>query len=128
MLKLIYTDDSFQLERLSQSVETWIKNRAIFALRTTQNFYLEPSSAAFLVVSDLALLDELKQLKETCDDILDITVCDAEYSEVSLKGHWVTSDEGDCSGSFICKLSDHAELLLESIWKMSQDSAPVRED
>ena len=128
MLKLIYTDDSFQLERLSQSVETWIKDRAVLALRTTQNFYLEPSSASFLVLSDLSLLAELKQLKETCDDILDIALCDAEYSEVSLKGYWVTNDEGDCSGTFICKLGDRTELLLEKVWQASQNSTPVREE
>ena len=128
MLKLIYTDESFRLERLTQSVETWVKDRAIFALRTTQNFYMEPSSAAFLVLSDLSLLAELQKLKENTDDILDITVSDAEYSEVSLKGHWVTYDEGDCSGVFVAKLGNHAELLLETIWNLSQDSAPVRED
>ncbi|AFY37339.1 hypothetical protein Lepto7376_0966 [[Leptolyngbya] sp. PCC 7376] len=128
MLKLIYTDESFRLERLTQSVETWMKDRAVFALRTTQNFYMEPSSASFLVLRDLPLLVELVQLKQDCDDILDIAICDAEYSEVSLKGHWVTNDEGDCSGTFICMLGDRAELLLETVWQVSQDSTPVREE
>ncbi|OKH19035.1 alr0857 family protein [[Limnothrix rosea] IAM M-220] len=128
MLKLIYTDESFRLERLTQSVETWIRDRAVLALRTTQNFYLEPSSAAFLVLKDLPLLAELVEIKGDCDDILDIAVCDAEYSEVSLKGHWVTNDEGDCSGTFICKLGDRPELLLEKVWQASQNSAPVREE
>ncbi len=128
MLKLIYTDESFRLERLTQSVETWLKDRAVLALRTTQNFYMEPSSAAFLVLKDLPLLTELVQLKRDCDDILDIAVCDAEYSEVSLKGYWVTNDEGDCSGTFICKLGDRTELLLEKVWQASQNSTPVREE
>ena len=128
MLKLIYTEDSFRLERLTQAVETWVKERALLALRTTQNFYLEPSSASFLVLRDLPILKDLAALQRDCDDILAIAVCDAEYAEVSLKGHWITHDEGDCSGAFVCMLGDRAELLLEKVWQLSQASTPVPED
>jgi hypothetical protein len=128
MLKLIYTDEDFCLARLTQPLESWLKDRVVLALRTSQNFYLEPSSASFLVLRDLPLLADLRSLARDCEDILAIAVCDAEYCEVSLKGHWVTSDEGDCCGMFICALGDRPELLLEKVWFASQASIPVPAD
>lgn len=128
MLKLIYTDDNFRLERLTQSMENWVKDRAVLALRTTQNFYLEPSSASFLVLKDLPFMADLHGMQRDCEDILAIAACDAEYAEVSLKGHWVTNDEGDCVGVFVCVLGDRPELLLEKVWQASQNSIPVTEE
>lgn len=128
MLKLIYTDGDFCLVRLNQSLENWLTERAVLALRTAQNFYLEPSSASFLVLRDLPLVADLGVLVRDCGDILAIAFCDGDYSEVSLQGHWVTSDEGDCCGLFICALGDRLELLLERVWLASQVSIPVPED
>lgn len=128
MLKLIYTDDNFRLERLTQSMENWVRDRSVLALRTTQNFYLEASSASFLVLKDLSFMADLYRMQRDCEDILAIAACDAEYAEVSLKGHWVANDEGDCSGVFVCVLGDRPELLLEKVWQASQNSVPVPED
>ncbi|MGB2925757.1 MAG: alr0857 family protein [Limnothrix sp.] len=129
MLKLIYTDDNFRLERLAQSLEIWIKSRIVLALRTTHNFYLEPSSATFLVLRHSPLMADLQAIQgDYGNDVFEIVPCDLEYAEVQLHGHWITSEGGYCTGMFVCVLGDRPESLLEQIWQASQHSVIVAED
>lgn len=40
MLKLTYTETSFHLECLTQSLEEWVAQRVILALRVGQSLYV----------------------------------------------------------------------------------------
>ncbi|MEM9926593.1 MAG: alr0857 family protein, partial [Cyanobacteria bacterium P01_D01_bin.50] len=59
MLKLTYTENSFYLELLTQSVEEWIQARVILTLRVGQSLCVEPSTASFLLPVDLPGLGQL---------------------------------------------------------------------
>jgi len=121
MLKLTYTESGFHLERLAQSLEDWVTQRVILALRVATDFYLEPSTAAFLLPADLSELSVLETLiqREQTDEI-GLSVCDAEYVEVSLRGTWLSDDPDSEEGVFVTVMSDRTEFFLFKLWHEAQ--------
>lgn len=122
MLKLIYSDDNFSLERLTQSLETWVGDRMLVSVRAGQDFYLEPSTASFLISVDMPVMVTVQEAQLECANILDITPCDGEYFEICLQGIWVTETAEDGSGIFVCVLGDRLETLLSELWQSSRCS------
>ncbi|MHC5726844.1 MAG: alr0857 family protein, partial [Nostoc sp.] len=47
MLKLTYTESSFDLECLTLSLEQWVAQRVILSLRVGQGLCIEPNTASF---------------------------------------------------------------------------------
>ncbi|NEQ22384.1 MAG: hypothetical protein F6K28_24995 [Microcoleus sp. SIO2G3] len=119
MLKLTYTENGFSLERLSQSLEEWVTTRVILALRAASSLCVEPSTASFLLPSDLPQLNHLERIREG-EDAIAITICDAEYIEVSLQGTWMTSDSDGETGIFVTSMSYAVEFFLLKLWEESQ--------
>lgn len=127
MLKLTYVETGFHLEHLTQSLEEWVALRVILNVRVGEYIYAEPSTAAFLLPTDLPELDLLAtevQLSPATDAI-DLSACDAEYVEVSLKGTWLASNAETSEGIFVTTLSYAAEYLLFKLWQASQMGATV---
>ncbi|BAY12003.1 alr0857 family protein [Calothrix sp. NIES-2098] len=118
MLKLTYTENSFSLEYLEDSLENWLNQRVILALHSGTNIYIESSQAGFLVPAESPHLTDLKQLNQA--NILEICPCDAAAMEVILKGTWITSNTESATGMFVTTMSKSAELLLEQLSKTEQ--------
>ena len=125
MLKLTYTENGFHLEHLTQSLEDWMKTRVLLYWRAATSFYVEPSTASFLLRTDSSNLADLKVVEKDHPEIVSISFCDAEYVEITLKGTWLASDPNSEEGIFTCALSDRAELLLEQLWVEAQLGASV---
>ncbi|MDZ8053219.1 MAG: alr0857 family protein [Aulosira sp. ZfuVER01] len=118
MLKLTYTENSFNLEYLEESLEDWVNQRVILTLHSGTNIYIESSQAAFLVSAESSHLADLKKLNQA--NILEICPCDASAVEVILKGTWITSNSESATGIFVTVLSKSAELLLETLSQTEQ--------
>jgi len=127
MLKLTYIETGFHLEYLTQSLEEWVALRVILNLRVSEYIYVEPSTAAFLLPTDLPGLDLLAAEMQLCSatDAIDLSTCDVEYVEVSLKGTWLASDAETAEGIFVTTLSYTAESLLFKLWQEAQMDATV---
>ncbi len=123
MLKLTYTDNNFSIERLSESLEDWLNIRVLVCLRAATSIYVEPSTASFLIPTNLPYWEDLKALQIENDETIELNICDAEYLEIILQGTWVTSEEHSDEGVFICVLSRKAEILVNQLWQESQISA-----
>ncbi|HEY9692471.1 MAG TPA: alr0857 family protein [Oculatellaceae cyanobacterium] len=119
MLKLTYTENSFYLERLAQPLEDWVTQRVILALRVGQSFCVEPSTAAFLLPADLPLTALETLVQREGGDAIALSVCDAEYVEVSLEGSWLSAPE-DTEGVFVAAMSDRLEFFLFKLWQDAQ--------
>ncbi|WP_193196892.1 alr0857 family protein [Nostoc sp. MG11] len=115
MLKLTYTENSFSLEMLNESLEDWVNTRVILALRSHTKIYIEPSTAAFLLPGNLPHLADVAQ-----ENIVELCSCDADLVEVILKGTWLTSDTDNEVGIFVTALSKSAELLLNQLSQSEQ--------
>ena len=153
MLKLIYTENSFYLERLAQSLEEWVTTRTLVSLRAGASFYIEPSTASFLLPADLPHLRELEVFvqQDTTDAIAEsgaeafghafakgdaartrtpiaLSICDAQYVEVSLQGTWLTSDPEDEEGIFVTAMNYAVEFFLYQLWQEANHRASVPKD
>ncbi|NJO43845.1 MAG: hypothetical protein HC769_32835 [Cyanobacteria bacterium CRU_2_1] len=122
MLKVAYTQTGLHLEYLTQPIETWIASRVVLALRTSQRLVIECSFASILFPADLTTrsdLDAIAQQEPT--GTLVISVCDAEYVEVSLRGTWLAIDSSDgLEGTFVSTLKPETERVLFQLWQESQ--------
>jgi hypothetical protein len=118
MLKLTYTENTFHLEHLNESLPDWVSKRVILALCSATKLHLEPTTATFLIANDSSLIADLEQLSQ--ENILEICPCDASSVEIILKGTWLTSDLDSTTGIFVTKLSQLAELLLQNLFKTQQ--------
>lgn len=129
MLKLTYTENGFYLERLAGSLEEWLTARVTLALRAASSIWVEPSTASFLLPADLPQLTDLEALvlrDET--ETIALSICDAEYVEVSLKGTWMTSDPSGEEGVFVVNLCDRTEFFLCKLWQESQAYVSATQD
>ncbi|MBD2725259.1 hypothetical protein H6G96_02715 [Nostoc sp. FACHB-892] len=126
MLKLTYTESSFYLECLTLSLEEWVAQRVILALRVGQSFCIEPSTASFLLPVDLPGVEVLKaEVKKDDREIIALSACDAEYMEVTLRGSWLLDSSKDAVGVFFTTMNDRAEFFLHKLWQEAQACASV---
>jgi hypothetical protein len=124
MLKLTYTDRSFYLECLTLSLEEWVAQRVILAMRVGQCLCVEPSTASFLLPIDLPGVEVLKdEVKRDDREIITLCACDTEYMEVTLRGSWLSDGSEDAVGVFVTTISDRAEFFLHKLWQESQESS-----
>ncbi len=122
MLKLTYTESSFYLECLTLSLEEWVAQRVILALRVGQSLCIEPSTASFLLPVDLPGVEMLKaEVKRDDREIIALSACDAEYMEVTLRGSWLLDSSKDAVGVFFTTMSDRAEFFLHKLWQEAQE-------
>jgi hypothetical protein len=126
MLKLTYTESSFDLECLTLSLEEWVAQRVILALRVGQSLCIEPNTASFLLPVDLPGVEVLKaEVKRDDREIIALCACDAEYMEVTLRGSWLSASSKDSVGVFVTTMSDRAEFFLHKLWQEAQSCASV---
>jgi hypothetical protein len=126
MLKLTYTENGFYLECLTQSLETWVAQRVILALRVSQALRVEPTTASFLLPLDLPGVERLKtELKHHDSAIIGLSNCDAEYLEITLEGSWLCDGNDDAVGVFVTTMSYSAEFILDKLWQEAQVCAAV---
>lgn len=129
MLKLTYTENGFRLEHLAQSLEDWVTNRVLLALRSGTGFYLEPSTAAFLLPADLPYLSELeKAAQDEASESITLGLCDDDSVEVVLQGTWLASEPDSDEGIFVTVMSDRTEFFLCKLWEESQVGVSVLND
>jgi hypothetical protein len=129
MLKLTYTESSFNMERLAQSPEQLVGRRGMLAMRVGQKFVVEPSSAAFLLPIDLDAMSMLEEaIREERNDTIALCQADEQYAEVSLGGTWITTDVRGESGVFVTVSSDRVEFLLLKLWQEAQAGASVAKE
>ncbi|MCW5317633.1 hypothetical protein GTQ43_28815 [Nostoc sp. KVJ3] len=126
MLKLTYTESSFDLERVTLSLEEWVAQRVILALRVGQSLCIEPSTASFLLPVDLPGVEVLKtEVKRDDREIIALCACDTQYLEVTLQGSWLSDSSKDVVGVFFTTMSDRAEFFLHKLWQEAQACASV---
>lgn len=124
MLKLTYTENGFYLELLAQPLEEWVTARVMLALRTGTSLCVEPSSASFLLPTDLPQLQALERQGQT-EDAMALCLCDADYVEVSLQGTWLSSDADAEEGIFVTVMSYAVEFFLFKLWQEAQTMTSV---
>lgn len=121
MLKLSYTESGLHLERLSASLEHFVQQRVLLALRLAQPFHLEPSTASFLLVLDEPSWEELEDVLIEEGDRRTVAVpTDEDLIEVTVEGTWLADTEEAEDGTFVAALSDEAERFIYRLWAVTE--------
>lgn len=121
MLKLTYTENGFNLERLAQSLEDWVTARVILSLRAGWHICVEPSTASFLLPDDLPGIERLEiEARHEDSEIVSVSACDVDYVEISLRGSWVSATSESDEGVFVVTMSDRTEFFLFKLWQQAQ--------
>ena len=106
MLKFTYTETSFHLERLAQSLEELVATRVILAMRVGQSLCVEPITASFLLPSNLAGLHYFEtEVKQEDLEVISVCAADAEFVEISLYGTWIAAVLAGAGGPFLSAFS-----------------------
>lgn len=121
MLKLTYTENGFNLERLAQSLEDWVTTRVILSLRAGWHICVEPSTASLLLPADLPGIERLEiEARREDSEIISVSACDVDYVEICLRGSWVSATSESDEGVFIVTMSDRTEFFLFKLWQQAQ--------
>ncbi|MGF1499962.1 MAG: alr0857 family protein [Elainellaceae cyanobacterium] len=126
MLRLIYTETGLDLKVIDQPVEEWIALRRSLAHRTGHVFRSEACTASFLLPKHLRQMEVLRRWLE-CDRAsgINLALADAEFMEVSLTGHWITSYPADAEGVFVAALHPRLEAVIAELWEKACDRTPT---
>jgi hypothetical protein len=126
MLKLIYTETDLHIEKLATSVEEWISQRVLLALRVGSRIVVEPTSASFGLATGLAGWSELEHLiGREAHETVTLSVCDADLIEIGLEGYWLSESPQQDEGIFVTHLPAKVESSLLELWQAYHQHQPV---
>jgi hypothetical protein len=126
MLKLIYTETDLHIEKLSTSVEEWVSQRVLLALRVGNKISVEPTGASFGLSTSLTGWPELEHLiGREASDIVSLSVCDDELIEIGLEGYWLCQNPVSEEGVFVTHLPSIVENTLLAMWETFNDRQPM---
>ncbi len=125
MLKLIYTETDLHIEKLTASVEEWIGQRVLLALRVGDKVVVEPMNASFSLSTNLAGWNDLEYLicREASDSVA-LSICDADSIEIGLEGYWLASNCNSEEGVFVTHLPPKVEASLLEVWQVHRCYEP----
>ncbi|KKI98303.1 alr0857 family protein [Prochlorothrix hollandica] len=121
MLKLIYTETGFHLERVAAPLEVLVTQRVALALRFGQTLHLEPGKASFLIpahTEELLNLELSLPLEES--QRLTIASVDEGLVELTVTGTWLAATATADEGLFFTVFSDRTEFLIHKVWQASK--------
>jgi hypothetical protein len=126
MLKLIYTETDLHIEKLTASVEDWIGQRVLLALRVGKKVVVEPMNASFSLSTNLAGWNDLEYLIcREANEAVALSICDADSIEIGLEGYWLASSCTSEEGVFVTNLPPKVETALLKMWQLYHCCEPL---
>jgi hypothetical protein len=125
MLKLTYTENGLQMERVAAPLEVLVAQRVVLALRAGQRLHIEPGRSSFLLPANVPGLVQLERiLRLEQHQTIDITPVDDAFVEVTVEGSWIAETVAANEGIFVTAVSDMAEFLVMRLWESTQTQVP----
>lgn len=128
MLKLAYTETDLHIEKLATSVEEWVIQRILLALRVGSKVAVEPMNAAFGISTNLDGWNDLEYLIcREASDTVSLAVCDVDVIEISLEGYWLSGGSHGDEGLFVTQLPSAVETSIVELWQAAHQKQPLFE-
>ncbi|WP_310488681.1 alr0857 family protein [Chamaesiphon sp. VAR_69_metabat_338] len=125
MLKLTYSEFGLRLEQIDASLEQWVMQRTILALRISEPLYVQSGNASFLVPT-AAVRASLDRSQMTClPNPISFCYVDRDFYEVNIAGVWLAKNTDVCEGILAAELGDLAESAVYRLWESSQPQVPT---
>jgi hypothetical protein len=123
MLKIIHTEDNFQVEILPQPLEEWLGSRVLLSVRAKNPIFIEPITRSFPVKLNPYLLTTLEQ--NIKNDKVKLEKCDPEFVDIVIEGSWVSFSPHSELGIFVTTLNEKVECILHQLWLQTQSFTSV---
>jgi hypothetical protein len=118
MLKLTYTDEGLLLNHLNQSLDNWVSNRILLALRSGIPFWIESTKVCFMLPMNLPCINQLiDSLGGELNNTLELALYDKSQMELKLFGTWLSSHPDNEEGVFVCNYNDKIEDSIDMLLK-----------
>jgi hypothetical protein len=126
MLKLQYTEAGLHVEQIHQSVEVWLSQRSVLAVSTGQSFWVEKSTASFLLAADAIAGKMVKTyIQHESSGAIALDVAEAGYLEITIQGIWTAASSTTHEGVFIVGFETELEEAIAHWWHQSQAAHSV---
>jgi hypothetical protein len=128
MLKLAYTETDLHIEKLTTSIEEWVVQRTLLAVRVGNKVTVEPMNAAFGISSSLDGWSDLEYLiGREASETVSLSVCDLDTIEITLEGYWLSYGSYSDEGLFVTHLPPAVESSIVDLWQASRQQQPLFE-
>lgn len=121
LIILRYFEDDFYIETSSMSLEGFITQRAITALRSGQALVVQPGYGSFELPSNLPEFSRFMLIVRNSENgPIVINHLDADYVEITIRGTWLASSSVSLSGIMLMSSSEEIISSLYRIWHEHQ--------
>jgi hypothetical protein len=126
MLKLIYTETSLQLERLTADLDGWIEQRSGFHTSIGQIIFASVEKVSFLLPSLICEPTAIRLYLHR-EGVQSVTAnyCDLDRVEIGLTGYWLSRDLESVEGIFVTQLPDRVESYLSQLWWSANSQSAI---
>jgi hypothetical protein len=125
MLKLTYSEFGLRLEKLDDSLEQWVAQHSILALRIGNSICFQPGNAAFLIPANaITAVVDLDRITSPHSPI-SFSCADKDFYEVNISGVWLFKNGNGAEGLFATSLDEQVESCVRQLWKISQQEVPA---
>ena len=115
MLKVTYTETGLCLEYCPEPLDLLLSDRVCMYVHAQRPITVQPMKASIPLPTTLVSIRELERFPE-----LDLSLCDHDWLEITLRGLWITEDPNQEEGVFVTELNPHLEQRLLRLWMLSQ--------
>jgi hypothetical protein len=125
MLKLTYSEFGLRLEQLDASLEQWVMQRTILALRISEPLCVQSGNASFLVPTAAVTASLARDRMTDLPSPISFCYVDRDFYEVNIAGVWLTKNPQASEGILAAELGDLAETSVRRLWESSQQQVPT---
>lgn len=125
MLKLTYSEFGLRLEQIDSSLEQWVLQRTILALRINEPLCIQSGHASFLVPTLAITTDLDRERLIRLPDAVSVCCVDRDFYEVNISGVWLTKNSQTSEGILAAELGELAESSVRHLWEYSQQQVPT---
>lgn len=125
MLKLTYSESGLRLEQIDASLEQWVMERTILALRISEPLYVRSGNASFLVPTAAVAASLDRAWMSDLPHPISLCYVDRDFYEVNIAGVWLAKNTETSEGVLAAELGDLAESSIRYLWESSQQPVPT---
>ena len=118
MLKVTYTETGLCLEYCPAPLDLLLSDRVCMYVHAQRPITIQPMQASIPLPTTLIGIQELERFQE-----LELSVCDRDWIEITLRGLWITEDPDQEEGVFVTELNPRLEQRLLRLWMRYQSAS-----
>ncbi|MEL6381976.1 MAG: alr0857 family protein [Cyanobacteria bacterium J06626_18] len=118
MLKVTYTETGLCLEYCPEPLDLLLSDRVCMYVHAQRSITVQPMQASIPLPATLVGIRELERFPE-----LELSLCDRDWLEITLRGLWITEDPNQDEGVFVTELNPRLEQRLLRLWMLSHTTS-----